>query len=67
MRRKPPARPKRQPRSPKRRVYSGVRGVRFVLFKSAMSDMTDRLTHEYEVFRSRNLSGYNVTYLFILQ
>jgi len=39
----------------------------FVFFKSAMSGMTDRLTHEYEVFRSRNLSGNDVTYLFIIQ
>ena len=32
-----------------------------------MSDMTNHLTHEYEVFRSRNPSGYNVAYLFTLQ
>lgn len=37
----------------------------FVLSKSAISDITDRLTHEYEAFRSRDLSGYDVAYLFI--
>ena len=37
----------------------------FVLSKSAISDITDRLTHESEAFRSRDLSGYDVAYLFI--
>jgi transposase-like protein len=37
----------------------------FVLSKSAISDITDRLTHEYEAFRTRDLSGYDGAYLFI--
>ena len=37
----------------------------FVLSKSAVSDITDRLSHEYEAFRTRDLSGYDVAYLFI--
>jgi transposase-like protein len=37
----------------------------FVLSKSAVSDLTDRLTQEYEAFRSRDLSGYEVAYLFM--
>jgi transposase-like protein len=36
----------------------------FVLSKSAVSEMTDILTAEYEAFRSRDLSGYEVAYLF---
>jgi putative transposase len=30
------------------------------LAKSAVSDITDRLTHEYEAFRTRDLSGYDL-------
>jgi putative transposase len=37
----------------------------FVLSKSAVSELTDTLTHEYEAFRSRDLSGYEVAYLFM--
>lgn len=37
----------------------------FVLSKSAISDITDRLTHEYEAFRTRDLSGYDIAYLFM--
>jgi transposase-like protein len=32
----------------------------FVVSKSAVSDMMDRLPHEYEAFRSRALSGFDV-------
>jgi transposase-like protein len=37
----------------------------FVVSKSAVSDMTDRLSHEYEAFRSRDLSGFDLAYLFM--
>jgi putative transposase len=37
----------------------------FVLSKRAVSDITDRLTHEYEAFRTRDLSGYDIAYLFM--
>lgn len=37
----------------------------FVLSKSAISTMTDTLSQEYEAFRTRDLSGYDVAYLFI--
>ena len=35
----------------------------FILSKSAVSEMTDTLTQEYEAFRTRDLSGYEVAYL----
>jgi putative transposase len=37
----------------------------FVLSKSAVSELTETLTQEYEAFRSRDLSGYDVAYLFM--
>jgi transposase-like protein len=37
----------------------------FVLSKSAISTMTDTLSQEYEAFRTRDLSGYDVAYLFL--
>jgi putative transposase len=37
----------------------------FVLSKSTVSELTDSLTQEYEAFRARDLSGYEVAYLFI--
>jgi putative transposase len=37
----------------------------FVLSKSAVSELTGTLTQEYEAFRSRDLSGYDVAYLFM--
>jgi putative transposase len=37
----------------------------FVLSKSSISTMTDTLSQEYEAFRTRDLSGYDVAYLFI--
>jgi putative transposase len=37
----------------------------FVLSKSAVSELTDTLTQEYEAFRTRDLSGYEVAYLFM--
>jgi putative transposase len=37
----------------------------FVLSKSTVSELTDTLNQEYEAFRSRDLSGYEVAYLFI--
>src|SRR5262245_13707218 len=37
----------------------------FVLSKSTVSELTDSVTEEYEVFRTRDLSGYEVAYLFI--
>jgi len=37
----------------------------FVLSKSAVSDLTATLTQEYEAVRTRDLSGYEVAYLFI--
>jgi putative transposase len=37
----------------------------FVLSKSAVSDLTETLTQEYEAFRTRDLSGYEVAYLFM--
>lgn len=37
----------------------------FVVSKSAVSDITERLTHEYEAFRTRDLSGFDIAYLFI--
>jgi putative transposase len=38
---------------------------KFILSKSAVSELTDILTQEYEAFRTRDLSGYEVAYLFI--
>jgi transposase-like protein len=37
----------------------------FVVSKSAVRDITDRLTHGYEAFRTRALSGYDLAYLFM--
>jgi putative transposase len=37
----------------------------FVLSKSTVSELTDTLTQEYEAFRTRDLSGYEVAYLFM--
>src|SRR5499433_1802035 len=37
----------------------------FILSKSTVSEMTDTLTQEYEAFRTRDLSGYDVAYLFM--
>src|SRR5262245_21308097 len=37
----------------------------FVLSKSAVSELTDTLTQEYEAFRTRDLNGYEVAYLFM--
>jgi putative transposase len=37
----------------------------FVLSKSTVSELSDRLSQEYEAFRTRDLSGYEVAYLFI--
>jgi transposase-like protein len=37
----------------------------FVLSKSRVSELTDRLSQEYEAFRTRDLSGYEVAYLFM--
>jgi putative transposase len=37
----------------------------FLLSKSTVSALTDTLNQEYEAFRSRDLSGYEVAYLFI--
>jgi putative transposase len=37
----------------------------FVLSKSTVSDLTATLSQEYEAFRTRDLSGYEVAYLFI--
>jgi transposase-like protein len=37
----------------------------FVLSKSRVSELTETLTQEYEAFRTRDLSGYDVAYLFI--
>jgi putative transposase len=37
----------------------------FVLSKSAVSELTDSLAQEYEAFRTRDLSGYDVAYLFL--
>ena len=37
----------------------------FILSRSAVSEITDTLTQEYEAFRSRDLTGYEVAYLFI--
>jgi transposase-like protein len=37
----------------------------FILSKSAVSALTETLTEEYEAFRSRDLSGYDVAYLFM--
>lgn len=37
----------------------------FVLSKSTVSELTDILTQEYEAFRTRDLSGYEVAYLFM--
>ena len=36
-----------------------------VLSKSTVSELTDILTQEYEAFRTRDLSGYEVAYLFM--
>jgi putative transposase len=46
--------------------YSLERALgQFVLSKSAVSDLTETLTQEYEAFRTRDLSGYEVAYLFM--
>lgn len=46
--------------------YSLEKAVgQFVLCKSTVSELTDTLTQEYETFRTRELSGYEVAYLFI--
>jgi len=37
----------------------------FVLSKSTVSELTDSLTQEYEAFRTRELGGYEVAYLFM--
>jgi transposase-like protein len=37
----------------------------FVVSKSTISTLTDSLLEEYEAFRQRDLSGYEVAYLFI--
>lgn len=37
----------------------------FILSKSTVSELTDTLTQEYEAFRTRELSGYEVAYLFM--
>jgi putative transposase len=37
----------------------------FILSKSMVSELTDILTQEYEAFRTRDLSGYEVAYLFM--
>jgi len=37
----------------------------FVVSKSAVSVLTETLTEEYEAFRTRDLSGYEVAYLFM--
>jgi putative transposase len=37
----------------------------FVLSKSAVSELTESLTQEYEAFCTRDLSGYDVAYLFL--
>jgi putative transposase len=37
----------------------------FVLSKSSVSTITDTLSQEYEAFRTRDLRGYDVAYLFI--
>ena len=37
----------------------------FVLSKSVVSELTDSLAQEYEAFRTRDLSGYDVAYLFL--
>jgi putative transposase len=38
---------------------------RFILSKSTVSALTDTLTQEYEAFRTRDLSGYEVAYVFM--
>lgn len=37
----------------------------FILSKSTVSELTDRLSQEYDAFRTRDLSGYEVAYLFM--
>jgi len=37
----------------------------FILSKSTVSELTDPLTQEYEAFRTRDLSGYEIAYLFM--
>jgi putative transposase len=48
-------------------MEDGVENARgpFVLSKSTVSELTDTLTQEYEAFRTRDLSGYEVAYLFM--
>jgi hypothetical protein len=36
-----------------------------VVSQHAVSDMTDRLPHAYEAFRTRDLSGFDLAYLFM--
>lgn len=38
---------------------------RFVISKSSVSEITEELTAEYEVFKTRDLSGFDVAYLFL--
>lgn len=37
----------------------------FVVSKSAVSDITERLPHAYEAFRTRDLSGFDIASLFM--
>lgn len=37
----------------------------FVVSKSAVSEITDRLSHEYEACRTRDLRGFDMAYLFM--
>jgi hypothetical protein len=37
----------------------------FVVSKSAVSDMPDRLSHAYEALRTRDLSGFDIAYVFM--
>jgi putative transposase len=50
-----------------RDIESGLEKAlgQFVLSKSTVSELTDTLTQEYEAFRTRDLSGYEVAYLFM--
>jgi putative transposase len=50
-----------------RDIESGLEKAlgQFVLSQSTVSELTDPLTQEYEAFRTRDLSGYEVAYLFM--
>lgn len=37
----------------------------FVVSKSVVSDITDRLTHAYDALRTRDLSGFDIAYVFM--